>query len=378
MADNKKFLSRNLPVLDKHYSRHGYEWWWHVFTGFNKESGEEKTFFVEYMLLNPGLYHDKVVLGQRADNLMYSVRPSYVMIKAGAWGEGSKQIHNFYPQKEVVSKRSRLDFQVGSCILTEDRISGSVSVDKEEAVRYPECMSDSGVMVWNLSVDKKIAYSAGFRSSRLFKIFNFFESNWHVQGANAEYFGTVTYNGQQYEVIPQKSFGYADKRWGRHFPKLMLWLSACDLTSMFTGQRLSNACFLVNGTTSRLGIKKGCMLQIFLKLQQNAYEFNSKGLFRRAKITHSFFDEGEIAHWVISAENKNYLLDVSVYCNKTELIRLLHESPSGKIDHPNMFSGGRGYGELKLFKKLNNKGLEVLENVTIGHATCGYSQADEG
>ena len=34
---------------------------------------------------------------------------------------------------------------------------------------------------------------------------------WHAEGIKTQYQGEVVYNGEIYDVIPEKSYGYADK-----------------------------------------------------------------------------------------------------------------------------------------------------------------------
>ena len=221
------------------------------------------------------MYPTKVVLGQRSDNQTYGIRPSYVMIKAGAWGEDAVQINNFYPAKELVNKRNKLDFQIGSCILSEHTISGAVSVDKEEALRYPECMTDAGSMSWNLQVNKKIPYCVGYGTSWFFRFFHFFQMYWHAQGVKTEYSGKVTLNGSVYNVLPESCYGYADKNWGVDFTNPWVWLSSCDVTSLITGKKLENSCFELGGGTPRvLGIPVKGKVLTYLKLEDEEFEFN--------------------------------------------------------------------------------------------------------
>lgn len=364
MSDFTTFLHRNLPLLGKN-ARHGYEWWWHTFVGKNKSTGEEKVFFVQYGVLNPGLYSDKVVLGQSVDNQQYNICPSYVMIKAGVFGENAKQIHNFYPADELVLKHGKLNFQVGSCILTDTDLSGSVSVDREEAVRYPECMTDFGTMIWNLKIKKTIAYGKGILPAKLSFLLGQ-KNGFFVSGAKALFSGTVAIDGVAYEVEPESSFGYADKRWGKRYSNPCMWINSSDLTSLFTGEAISKSCLLVRGGSS------GKNVSVYLKLNNLVYDFSTNKLFGKDKVTYTFFGEGDDAHWLITAENKNYLLDISLFCSKHDMLRLKNEAPDGKKQHNNLQTGGLGHGELKLFRKLSNKSLEVLENVAIGHAGCAY------
>ena len=34
-------------------AKEGYDWWWHSFTARNKETKEERPFFVEFFVCNP-------------------------------------------------------------------------------------------------------------------------------------------------------------------------------------------------------------------------------------------------------------------------------------------------------------------------------------
>ena len=94
---NKKDLSRDLYMLHGPLAKCGYDWWWHSFTGYHKETGQSKVFFIEYYICNPALGKDQAILGQLEENKLAGVKPSYAMVKVGTWGEAACQIHNFYP-----------------------------------------------------------------------------------------------------------------------------------------------------------------------------------------------------------------------------------------------------------------------------------------
>lgn len=378
MTNPKRFLGRNLFMLKGRYARRGYDWWWHSFTGINAITGEEKAFFIEYFAINPSLYPTKVVLGQRSDNQTYGIRPSYVMIKAGAWGKDAVQINNFYPAKELVYKRNKLDFQVGSCILSEHTISGAVSVDKEEALRYPECMTDSGSMSWNLQINKKIPYCVGYGTNWFFRVFHFFQMYWHAQGVKTEYTGKVTLNGSVYNVMPETCYGYADKNWGSDFTNPWVWLSSCDMTNLITGKRLENSCFELGGGTPRiLGIPIKGKVLTYIKLENEEFEFNFSKFWKKSSTRYTFFDEGDEVHWSVSAQNRNYLVDINVFCNKSEMIKVNYENPDGQKLHNNLWNGGNGHGDIKIFKKIGSKDLEVYEHISIGHVGCEYGEYEE-
>ncbi len=80
---------------------HGYDWWWHSFTAQDAETGEDKPFFIEFFLCNPALAEDEPVLGQLPANREAGKKPSYLMVKAGTWGENHCQLHRFFAWKDV-------------------------------------------------------------------------------------------------------------------------------------------------------------------------------------------------------------------------------------------------------------------------------------
>ena len=45
---NKSDYNRDLYMLRGPLAKKGYDWWWHSLTAYNKETGEEKPFFIEY------------------------------------------------------------------------------------------------------------------------------------------------------------------------------------------------------------------------------------------------------------------------------------------------------------------------------------------
>ena len=93
---NKHEISRNACQLYGGQSKCGYDWWWHSFTARHGVTGKEQAFFIEYFLCNPDSGCDMPVFGQLAENKKRGIRPSYLMVKAGAWGENAVQLHRFF------------------------------------------------------------------------------------------------------------------------------------------------------------------------------------------------------------------------------------------------------------------------------------------
>ena len=66
----KQDLTRDAFMLNGSFADEGYDWWWHSFTAVNDETGEEKTFFIEFFTCNPELGGSEPVLGQDEYNLL--------------------------------------------------------------------------------------------------------------------------------------------------------------------------------------------------------------------------------------------------------------------------------------------------------------------
>ena len=372
-AKKNKYMLRG--VLKKN----GYDWWWHSFTGYNKSNGEPKTFFIEYFIINPALSPQEIVFGQKknAQSLLVDqapVKPCYVMIKAGVWGTDAKQIHAFYPTEKLVIKKHDFSLSAGCCNLSETYISGAVAMPEREAKIHPEYMSNAGSMAWKLKVNKKIAFDVGYGTSWLFRKLNLFQMYWHAQGVKTEYTGSVVYDGQEYIVPPEKSYGYADKNWGTDFTSPWIWLSSCNLVSQISGNRLENACFDIGGGCPKVcGIPLNRKVLAFFHFDGKNYQFNFSHFWKKSKVEFSFSEEGELLHWFVSSENRSFLLDVDVYCKREDSLFINYEAPSGEKNFDRLWNCGNGYGELKFFRK-KRKALELVEDAKIYNCGCEYGE----
>ena len=162
-------------------AHNGYDWWWHSFTAQDAETGEDKPFFIEFFICNPALAEDSPILGQLPENKEAGKKPSYLMVKAGCWGEDHCQLHRFFSLRDTsMNKDTPYRVSAADCLATEDALRGSID---------------------------------------------------------------ITYNGRKYIVSPEKSFGYADKNWGRDFTSPWVWLSSNCLKSRKTGEMLKNSVF---------------------------------------------------------------------------------------------------------------------------------------
>ena len=371
---NKSDITRDFFMLNGPLSKNGYDWWWHNFTGYNQETGCEKTFFIEYFVCNPGLRSNIAILGQLPENKEKNVKPSYALIKVGAWGKDAKQIHNFYSIDDFSCPKDSLNVRIGDCTLSEKYMNGHCSVTEQEATKHPEYMCDAGEMSWDITIDKKISYNVGYGASKVLRKISAFEMFWHAEGIKTEYSGTVILDGITYNIIADKSFGYADKNWGSDFTSPWLWLSSCKMTSLVTGKKLNNSAIEVGGGRPKVfGIPLEKKILIGMFYEGNMYEYNFSKVFTRTKVDFSFY-EGEIFNqWNVNASNKNSVIEMILKCPKDEMLFINYESPDGEKRHNKLWNGGTGFGDIKLFQR-RGKERVLVDHIKIENAGCEYGE----
>ena len=367
--------ARNFFMLKGSLAKQGYDWWWHSLTAYNKKTGEPRQFFIEYFTCNPGLAEDKPTLGQDPKNKNEGKKPSYFMMKVGGWGKNKKQIHNFYSMKDFKCPEDKLDIKVGQEItLTEKHMKGFCKLTKEEAKKHHEYMSDSGEMKWDIEINKLITFNVGFGASSFFRKLNSFEMFWHVEGVKTQYKGTIEMDGIEYEVIPEKSYGYADKNWGADFTSPWLWIASSNLTSLINGKKLTNSAFVAGGGKPKaFGISIPRKLLIGFYYEGTEYEYNFAKFWNNVKIDFKFEEGKEVNNWYINASNWNSKIELKLSSKRDEMLLLNYEASNGKKLHNRLWNGGNGYGEIKLMKKDGT----LIDHIKMENAGCEYGEYDD-
>ena len=372
---NKSDIERNGFRLTGPLAKRGYDWWWHNMTAINKKTGEEKPFFIEYFVCNPALAKDEpVIVWNRPEAQKAGERPSYVLVKVGFWGEGKKgQIHNFYAWKDaVIQKEGPIDIKVGGCHCSETHISGSVKVTPEEKDAHPEWMCDAGEMSWDLKVDKNITYNVGYGASKFFRKINSFEMFWHAEGIKTQFEGQIILDGVKYDVIPEKSYGYSDKNWGKNFTSPWVWLSSCDLTSKKTGKKLENSAFDIGGGRPKIGpIALNRQLLSDFCYEGKSYEFNFSKFWKFVKTEFESHETDTQIVWHVDQKAGKYRMITDITCEKKDMVFVNYEAPDGKKRHNRLWNGGNGQGTVKLYK-----GDELIDEVIAKHIGCEYGEYD--
>lgn len=367
---NLSDLARNSHMLQGSLAKRGYMRWWHSFRAIQPQTGEVRVFFVEFFLVNPGLGGPRPILGQHPYCKKKGLRPSYVMVKAGVFpdreGNGGRQLHAFYPISALQATGSPLAMQLedpeaGSCLYSEDRLVGSVEVTESEA-RRRSLMTDAGSMEWNLSVRKAVSCHTGFLGGRLSEIFQALESFWHGEGARSFFQGNVTLDGVLYEALPEQSFGYADKHWGRGFNRPWFQLACGRLVSRRTEKELRHSVAAMNYLRPRLlGIP--LRPRLLLQLTYMGEDFQFSRCRWETKETESRFI------WHVLAKSRSAVVKISYSFRKQEMLGLRYENPEGRRDRRPLWAGSAGTGTLQLYRRTRG-GRELMDTLRLSDALC--------
>ncbi len=372
---SKKDSYKNRFMLTGSFARQGYDWWWHSFTARHERTGEEKQFFIEFFLSNPALSDGEVFFGQKKNGSDKKQRPSYLMVKAGCWGENAKQVHRFFPWSEVtVKKGAHYSVKAGDCYASDEELRGAVSLSDEEAGAHPEYMCSGGQIKWDIKINKVIPFNVGYGTCPFLCGIKAFEMYWHVQGMKSEYSGVLEIDGEKYVVDPKTSFGYADKNWGRNFTSPWVWISSCDLVSNVTGKRLEDSVFDIGG-----GCPKVYFVSIPRKLlgafyyEGKEYEYNFSKFWHPSETKFECSETDTQIIWHVVQEDRKSLMETRITCEKRDMLFINYESPDGLKRHNRLWNGGNGKGNIKLYRKEKHQKI-LIDDISVGHAGCEYGE----
>ncbi|MCR5581042.1 MAG: hypothetical protein K6F66_05585 [Pseudobutyrivibrio sp.] len=388
---NQSDILRNNFMLKGALASEGYDWWWHSFTGHNKATGEERAFFIEFFSINPALGGDEPIFGQLPENQASGAKPSYMMVKAGCWGEGAKQMHRFFGWNQVnVKDDAPFLISAGDCFCSESRTLGMVEVSETDAANHPEWMCQSGKIIWDLNIEKDIAFNVGYGTSWASRELEAFEMFWHAEGMRTYFNGSVILDGVEYIVDKDSCYGYADKNWGKDFTSPWVWLASSHVKSKITGQWLENTAFDIGGGRPkvRTGHSFDNVILGAVWYENQPFEFNFSRFWTLTKTDFDCKETDDRIVWSITQETPLAKIEGSFECLKKDMLLINYEAPNGTKRHNNLWNGGNGTGELKLFKKIlkTNDPLtgkkaefkwELVDDLEVHNLGCEYGVYSE-
>ena len=370
---NKHDIRRNACQLFGRQAKMGYDWWWHSFTAIHAETGREKPFFVEFFLCNPASGGDAPVLGQLSENKEKGIKPSYLMVKLGCWGEDSMQLHRFFGWNEIeVSMGVPFSVKARDCELTEDHVIASADISSEDAEAHPEWMCSAGAISMELKIRKEIAFNVGYGAGSLFRKLQLFEMFWHAEGMKSAFEGTVICNGEKYIVSPETSFGYADKNWGKDFTSPWIWLSSNNLVSEISGKKLENSVFDIGGGRPKVGpIALNRKLLSAFCYEGEDYEFNFSKFWTFCRTEFNCEETDTQILWHVEQKTLHNRMVTDISCDKKDMLLVNYEAPNGKKLHNRLWNGGNGRGTVSLFHC-----GKLIDKVCVQNVGCEFGEYD--
>ena len=353
--------------------------WFHSFHATQPETGERRTFFIEYMIMNPALGGTKPILGQLPAHRRNGVRPSYLLMKAGVfpdaadWPAGTVsalQLHRYYPVSDLKLALNPLIIQFGENFYSEQHIYGRVEVSHQDA-RHKSRMTDEGCIEWDLEIHKAIACHTVRLADRFHNTVNALDSFWHAEGIQTYYRGHIVCNGTRYLVQTEDCYGYADKHWGKGFNSPWLQLASSHLISERTGKELKHSALAVEGCIPRFlcfPLRRKLILQ--LTLEGEDYQFNFTPFSRACKWKLSISRKRIV--WQIVAGNRDAVVKIILSDLQKNMLPLLYENPDG-IKTTALFGSGCGEGKIQFYRR-TPEGKQLADTLLIKDALTIYER----
>ncbi|MCI1209936.1 MAG: hypothetical protein LKF96_10880 [Treponema sp.] len=386
MNFSQKTISKKKRCMLKGKLRQrGFDKWRFFCNGRSQTTGEERLFFLELYLLNPGISpgipcfefkkNSSVSAAELQNALTGSGAPdaikdtpravsSYGAVRAGILGQNGKTVVNFFPAEAFNPLYKSFDFTVGPCSFSNGGLKGGVTLSSEENLLHPEYFCDSGMISWNLLYEQLIGFTKGFSGKK---------QQWFPDGCKTVFRGSFSVDDELYTVVPDKSFGYMDRSWGGSYDPSWFHISAAEMTSIITGRKLKNSCFAVQGCyTNRLSVVS--------MLEDRSFVFNAGVKSHKYFVTWECTQipedtDEEKLHWSVSVHDRNTVIDIDLFSKTDELCMGMYEIPSGGRLLQVLRSGSAD-GEIRYYNKIK-KNLELIEHAHISNAVCEFGAMEK-
>lgn len=372
---NKSDPLRNRFMLKGSLADEGLDIWRHTFTARDPETNEKKGFFIEFYAVNPSLGDDKPQFAST-----YGRKPSYLMVKAGMYGDDGLQLNRFFAWNDVsIGEEVEMLISAGDCFLSESRTMGQIEVSEEEAKANPAVDTQPAKIIWDLKIDKQIAFNMGYAASAPVRIIDSQDTYWHCEGMKTQYSGEIVINKKKYKVTPEDSYGYADKVWGIAPKYPWLFINANHLVSK--GARELKKSAVVFGGTSDPEISRTDdtnRLIGALYREGATYEFNFSKFWTMTRSAIRMKQNKKKIGWEIKQETPIHKILAQFTFEKKNVSYLNYESPEGKVIKDSVMSGCQGLGKVMIFQKhITIKGKWVWELVDeISAVDVGFEYGD--
>ena len=173
---------------------------------------------------------------------------------------------------------------------------------------------------------------------------------------------------------PETSYGYADKNWGRNFTSPWVWLSSNNLVSNITHKKLENSVFDIGGGRPKifnLPLERKLLGAFYYEGEE--YEFNFSKFWTNTKTKFNCDETTDEVVWHVKQETKHAKMITNIRCFKKDMLLINYEAPDGTKKHNRLWNGGNGKGNIKLYKKLDNKWV-LVDDISAYNVGCEYGE----
>lgn len=388
MNISKKSLALNKYGLNGTHKKIGVNFWRFFFTGIEKSTGGEQQFFIEFEFLNSWDSPDEPSLGYKSrvnvtsEDLQYAltgntnaetlrgekmVIPSYAVVRIGKLGRNPKQLCSYMAPNQI--KFSQKPFEIDACnkYFSDSKLHGFINLSESDINEHPEYLCESGYATWNLSYEIEKDSFEGYSNGT---------EKWFPVGLITKFDGTVSFDGNEYNVIPAKSMGYIDRYWNKSFPDVWFHISSCNLVSLISGKPLLNSGFSIQGIFENNVSFIGNFEDLEISFCAENAKRNYTVVWDCSQMPSSVDSAENRIHWSVSITNKMWVVDVDLYCKINELYNRSLEMPEGQRKVLNKLQSGTANGEIKLYKK-NKTTLEQIEYARINTSLCEFGHKED-
>ncbi|MBQ9308213.1 MAG: hypothetical protein IJ229_09830, partial [Clostridia bacterium] len=175
-----------------------------------------------------------------------------------------------------------------------------------------------------------------------------------------------------------RSYGYADKNWGRDFTSPWVWLSSNCLKSRLSGKMLQNSAFDIGGGRPKIYfVPLDRRLLGAMVYEGKAYDFNFSKLHLHVHMDFAFSEEDpEYVTWHVRQETIHAVMETEIRCRKREMLFVRYEAPDGSMRHQRLWNGGGGFGTIRLWEKKDGQ-LVLVDEMETTHVGCEYGEYQE-
>jgi hypothetical protein len=269
------------------------------------------------------------------------------MLKSGTYGYDANEINNFYDMKDIVLDRNIMNIKhVNNYFSANDtHIFGFVNGSHNNFLFNDQI--NNNYIEWNLTVNKKLNYDLGYPTSKLFRKLNFAQMYWHIPGLLTEYNGTILYNNQTYEVIPNLSCGYQDKNWGTHLTPKWVWLNCNNFVDQ-NGNKLNSSIAIGGSIPVIFNVNFYETLIIIFFHNNHKYEFNFSKFWQIMNQQIDIYKDDKYIYYNINATDPQIKIFINFKCEINKMFFVNYQETNGIVTHKELYNGHHAFGTITI------------------------------